>query len=361
MQFTKEETMKAKGIAILLLCFYHIFYKINIIENFHLKSILPTDFVIEIIPMTIICGWIFVFLSAYGLSVQFNKKRAEEKIDIWLLKRWFSLMKGYWFVYILKFVFYFCVNQNPLEKYQFNIFYVLADFLGLADYFGTPMLNGLHWYMCLAQMIILLVPLFVLLFGKLGWGMLFFLFITFPFLEKAISSPYGGPYVNYLFVIGLGVVFAECNLFEKLKKKKSIKKYLGAICILICIVLFCYSRYRLLQIVSFDTRRLPSIMFAFAAVLIVVFSFCYCGGILGKILIVLGKHSGNMYLQHTLFITWCLKYLLPLKYMLLISLAVTVLSFVGSIFIEILKKWTRYNYYMERLYSYIEAFRIRWD
>ncbi|MBS6765015.1 MAG: hypothetical protein KH304_15740, partial [Clostridium sp.] len=115
--FKRIDTLKVKGIAISLLLFHHLFYSTARIEAngvvFHLLS---QDTVEGLATASRICVWIFAFLSAYGLTSKYIKEDIKRP-TIFIAKSWISLMKSYWFIYIIVFILSFIFFNNPLEIY----------------------------------------------------------------------------------------------------------------------------------------------------------------------------------------------------------------------------------------------------
>ena len=72
-EFTKDETFKAKSIAILLLIFHHMYLSTdNIAAKINLK-VVDADVIATIAKDARFCVWIFVFLSAYGMTITYEK------------------------------------------------------------------------------------------------------------------------------------------------------------------------------------------------------------------------------------------------------------------------------------------------
>lgn len=116
--FKRIDTLKVKGIAISLLLFHHLFYSTARIEaNGVVFHIFSQDTVEGLATASRICVWIFAFLSAYGLTCKYIKEDIKRP-TIFIAKSWISLMKSYWFIYIIVFILSFIFFNNPLEIYQ---------------------------------------------------------------------------------------------------------------------------------------------------------------------------------------------------------------------------------------------------
>lgn len=104
----KQQTTKIKGVAILLLLFHHLFYSASRMEEnqmvFHLVS---ETFVQNIALCARVCVWIFAFLSAFGLSRKYRMLSSShdgQSVNQFIKAHWISLMKPYWFVFVLIFL-----------------------------------------------------------------------------------------------------------------------------------------------------------------------------------------------------------------------------------------------------------------
>lgn len=96
MSFTKEDTARAKGVGILLLMFHHLFYNPNFIENHGMEFwLIPKNVIQPIAVGARVCVWIFVFLSVYGLTIQYEAARGRETTLQFYVKRWLSLLKAF--------------------------------------------------------------------------------------------------------------------------------------------------------------------------------------------------------------------------------------------------------------------------
>lgn len=133
MSFTKEDTARAKGVGILLLMFHHLFYNPNFIENHGMEFwLIPKNVIQPIAVGARVCVWIFVFLSVYGLTIQYEAARGRETTLQFYVKRWLSLLKAFWPAYIVVFIGYWIVRGNPMSVYENNPIRLGLDAFGLA-------------------------------------------------------------------------------------------------------------------------------------------------------------------------------------------------------------------------------------
>ena len=160
--FDKNETLKAKGIAICLLLFHHLFFNKARVQNggIHLMFLNGIDRLNAWGTDARVCVWMFAFLSAYGLSLQYRKRAPADSAGRcrFVGHYWLSLMKPYWFVFVLQLLLSFFLFKPPSAVYQGNWFYPVVCFFGWSDLFQTPMPSAVWWYMCFAQIVVLMVP-----------------------------------------------------------------------------------------------------------------------------------------------------------------------------------------------------------
>lgn len=352
--FTKKETMKAKGIAICLLLFHHLFYsESRLINNEVIFNIIPENIILRLGLMCRICVWIFAFLSAYGLTCQYLQKKNSESVEEFVFKRWFSVMKSYWFVYIIFFVLSFIFFKKPYTIYEGRFLYGVLDFLGISDFFATPMMSAVWWYICFSQVMIFLLPVIILFCKKFGWISIGISFVGMQYLDVGIKSTYGGLYVIYLLVTLLGVICAQKNVFDKIKfEEKNILVYVlkGTILSLV-LAIFCYVRTK---IVDMDVWNIGSLINAFVALGVCIFSFKYIRiKKVEKILMFLGQHSGNIFLCHAFFYVYYERYIYYTKNVFFSWLTLMLISVFVSMLIEYVKKVIKYNEDMSLLYNHI--------
>lgn len=351
--FKKIDTLKVKGIAISLLLFHHLFYSSARIQGngviFHLLS---QGIVEKLATASRICVWIFAFLSAYGLTCKYIKEEVKRP-SIFVAKNWLSLMKPYWFVYIIVFLLSFLCLNNPLEIYQNKVSYLVLDALGLADFFASPMLSNVWWYMCFAQILLLVLPAIIIFCRKFGWISYLLIFIGIQYISGGILSNFGGEYINYLLVIVLGVLCAQNNFFDKVKRKPNhlIGKVME-LCVLVGAIFVCL--YLRLVLEEFDVWKVRSILSSLAVLCICWLTYKYLTNkVIETILSFLGKHSGNIFMTHAILYTYYPNIVYYSKNVILSWLTILIISLCISIILEKLKDLTKYNNIMKAIHNKI--------
>lgn len=357
--FTKEDTLKVKGIAIILLLFHHLFIATSRIEANGIKFLFCSqDFIQQIAAGARICVWIFAFLSAYGLSIQYLKNKDNESSKNFILRHWFSLLKPYWFIYLIFLGLSFVFFQNPVSIYQQNVLYAVLDFFGISDFFGTPILVNVWWYMCLAQCILICIPLLNKVCQISGYATFFIAFILMQYLSAGIHSESGGSYINYFLVIVLGVLCAQNNFFEKasLKSRYKILNFFEAVLLFCGFVFFMYLR---VQYSNVDKFRVTTAFCGFSVLCICLLSHKYLNNkCLKKILTFLGKHSGNIFMTHTFVYLYYPELIYWSKNVIVSWISLICLSCIISFVLEKIKSIIKYNEGINRIQSFLLKSKI---
>lgn len=331
--FTKESTNIAKGIAILLMLFYHLFS--NPSDNALMQvnhSPLPESIFLLLAGFGKVCVAIFVFLTAYGISVNLFSKKDFSLKDAYkgTPKRLGKLVFNFAFMFLF-------VNIIWFRHFQYAVCYgegkqgVLAfilDAFGLSHLFGTPMMNMTWWYMSVAYTLVFFVPLMAFLCKKTGHSFIGIAFLL-PFLlplENDISS--------YFFVMALGIVSAYGNWFEKIINSK----IPAAVRIIIEIALIALGVF--IRENAFVQEKILYFTDALIAFVIILFAADCIGAVPGlrKVFAFLGKHSMNIFFTHTFFYLILYRnYVFRFRYAIVTYLIVLACSLLLSLILEGLK------------------------
>lgn len=192
--FSKQQSLQIKGGAIILLLFHHLFYTASRFEPYGVTPwFLSEERLIIVATAARVCVWIFVFVSAYGIATLFEQKVPEKSICRFVFERWISLMKGYWFIYPLAFILLTVTGNEVFAQYKNSLICMFIDWSGWSDFFKTPTLMGGWWYMCFAQILVIVMPVCIGWCKKWNYLMLPFILLATQYIDKSgIISPYGG-------------------------------------------------------------------------------------------------------------------------------------------------------------------------
>ena len=332
--FPKESTEIAKGLAILLMLFYHLFS--NAYDNVLMKvnySPLSEDLFLMLAKFGNICVSVFVFLTAYGISVNLFRKE-----NLNLTEAYKGTLKRAGKLYLNFFLVFAVANLLWFRYFDYALLYgggkqgvlaFLADALSISHFFGTPTLNMTWWYMSVAYTLVFIVPLLTVLCKKTGH----------PFLGVAFLIPFLFPVENdiarYFFVMALGIYVAYTNLFEIILNSKV--PFAIRTIIEICFVAFSvFAREN--EFVQSNLLYLTDAFFAFGIILLSGDVIAAIPGV-RKVFAFLGKHSMNMYFTHTFFYLILYRdYIFRFRYAGITFLLLVAVSLAFSVLLEALKK-----------------------
>ena len=331
--FSKESSKIAKGLAILLMLFYHLFYsKPDNLDMGVIFSPIPENVFLTMARFGNICVAVFVMITAYGLSAKLFEKENPTLMEACgnSFKRAGKLLFHFAFMFV-------CVNLLWFHWFDYAVTFgkgkqgVLAFFLdglGLSHLFNSPTINMTWWYMSLAYTLVFLVPLLAFAMKKTGYS----------FLGIALLTPYilplGEDVSRYFFVIAIGIAAAYGNWFEKILNSKMhfALRWLIEIAL---IVLSVFIRDN-----EFVKTNLIAPADALIAFVIILFAVDCIGFIpvIRTVAAFLGKHSMNIFFVHTFFyLILYRKYVYYFGYAPLTFLILLGLSLALSLAIEGLK------------------------
>ena len=295
--FDKSTTNIIKGIAVLLLLFHHLFLKNDrLIANGVVISDGVYNLLYAYIVQARICVWIFVFISGYGLAKSFSK---DEKCGKFIVHHWLSLMKQWWIVMLFMAVIYQVFVGNLIDYYQHSIKLFLLDVIEWNDFFDYPRILG-SWYLCFAQILIIIFPLLYIFCKKYGYLSLPIFYIVMQFIGDGINSSGGGAYIQYIPAAIGGIISAQYGIFEILLAKNQsnrIVTFLKGTILLMGIAILSEIRYRVT-----DTNYICSILAVFIVFGICLFTAKYiCKLKIKGILEFLGENSAILFMSNVFF------------------------------------------------------------
>ena len=346
--FTKKDTNRCKGIAILMMLFHHLFndyeeYAGYVVEYWPLTG----DQTIHLGLLCKVCVTIFVFLSGYGIAAVYTAKFGKKEPDrqqLWkfTISRYWKLMAGYWFIFILALLFSW-LGRTPEQAYGTDlktaVVYFIIDFFGLSFAFHTPTLNPTWWYMSVALYIIFLMPFIMRLVKKTGSFLVLAagLFLLQLLEIQSVAS-------TYVFGLLLGVFCFENEIFTRWMRRFEKKKgsfFIKSMMLFLITVLLLKFRmnYNYYGIVD------GLIAMTLCGFSMMVFSKI---PLVNRGLEILGVHSANIFLIHNLLYSYYfLGFYYSFRYPAVILAVLTVTSLLISAAIERIKIWSRYEKVMK--------------
>lgn len=364
-EFSKNNTLALKGIAIIMMMFHHCFLAAKRFKGYDVSFFpLNQGTVIEISLFFKICVSIFAFITGYGLMLSISKllekkETTGKEVGKWTIGRLIKTLSGYWIIVVLSLIICQLINGRTgsvlfKDGIVSGIVNVIMNLFGLCDLFGVKNLNSTWWYMSLAVLFIISIPIFAKMFKKYGYFVTLALVIALP---RIIGWKFSvNTYISFLFPVLLGMICAEQNLlvkfanFKIIKKNKIADKVLKFI-IETAIFVLLYMLYNNLKV-----DRFYEIMNGVIPMYIIMYfyEFYLDIPILKNILGFLGKHSMNIFLIHTFIrATYLENFIYSRGNFIVIAAVLLGLSLAISIILEFFKKLIRYDNLINKLIEVI--------
>lgn len=338
-----KETNILKAFGIVLMFFHHLFYERVNFQDYEIRFLLFMESrVVSLALMFKVCVAIFVFATAYGTTKSLNvkQKNGEIKISEYAIGRYFKLMFGFWFIWILAQATSFIGDRYLIygDDMRRRIKYMVIDFFASANLLGTPTLNATWWYMSFAILLVFFVPIIWFAVKRLGVGAIM-LAIYLPCLMGHNTS---SSMNFYLFTIVIGILSAEYNWLEKIREyaKSSLLKRILIIlgCSGMLLALIYARKFAVSTIIVSIYDGMFSLILAALCVMISDIPAISQG------LEFIGKHSMNMFLTHTFIKAYYFQdFSYRWKYPVLILIVLVVDTLLLSVVIEWIKKIIGYN------------------
>ena len=349
MKYDIRQINIAKGTALLLQLWHHLFYRspeyyglftsVRVIDGIPLES--------YIARYCKVCVALFFFLSAYGMfkSLQKNSRRdpqggaAAQVRFVW--RHLVRLLMDFWYIYLIFVPLGICFGVYFWEVYQGNVLYGLYDFFCLSFFTRTPSMNSSWWYMSMILAFYLLLPLL----GKLTEvcpavavaAALFFMLVPKGFFPRDVSR-----ITEWLAPILSGMLFARFDCFERIGRCVP-RRWQGLLLTVPAVAFFAYHRFKAGESVRFD---------ALFALSILLFCYLVLSRIpgLSRVLAWVGGYSGPIYMFHTfVFLLYGKPFIYWFRYPVLIYAVMLALCLLIAVGLRYLKKLIRYDRLTKRL------------
>lgn len=170
--FDKRQTNIAKGVALLLLLWHHLFYnspqKYEMFTSVFLLRGVPIE--CQIARFCKVCVSVFLLLSGYGLTKSFSKYYKQNSVDgklplkkncRYVVNHLVGLLSDYWMIFIIFVPMGLLFGKNFFSYYGTNPIYYLADFFGVSYLFFqySYTMNVTWWFMSIIIVYYLIFPL----------------------------------------------------------------------------------------------------------------------------------------------------------------------------------------------------------
>jgi len=321
----KEETQIMKGVAILLMIFYHLFDQLDVDNQLHNLLYIGNVPLCYILSKASNPVSFFLFLGGYGLY------KVNERGDRHKFSRVLRLYIHYWLTLVVFVTIGYFIKPDIYPGGGITILY---NFTGFFTTYNITM-----WFLLPYVILSLLAPAIFRIMSKFkAFPIIIFTLIIHIGTSFCISR-YGDKYlftnlwlytpllvIHLLFSFSLGVLAARQHYFERLREFARTFKYSDIIAwggVITLVLISCVFRYN----------------FFYAALLISCLYLCNIKGTFRRVLINLGNQSMNMWMIHGWFCYNLFReFTYSFRYPGCIMLFLVIISYACSLVINIIAK-----------------------
>ncbi len=319
--FSKNHTQIAKGIAIMLMMYYHLFaFQARIhCEYFSVLNVFGVDIQTIVAYFCKICVGIFVFVSGIGLYYS-NSHKQGNIISQYksLFVRALRFLTNFWIIFLI-----FIPIGIFIGVYKFNIIDIVLAFFGM----NPGVYAGEWWFVSCYITLLFIFPCFNYLLSKQKIHkklIIIFIYCSIYLLGRIVIKFFGSNifFDNYfwylenveiLSVFFVGMICAKFNVYGRLLNFFVNKINIKIILITVLIISV------LIRVVFSNTSTSMAVDFIVVPIFVFAVTTLLYDTSISKFFILMGKHSTNIWLSHTF---WCYYFWQPLVFLPYISTAI---------------------------------------
>lgn len=283
----------------------------------------------------------------------------KKEIFNWSIDRIIKTLSGFWIIAILAYIICQIINgKTETVFFQkgtiYGIVQLVVNFFGLSNLFKTATICSAWWYMSIAILFIIFVPIFAKIFKKYNYFTTLAVVVALP---RILGWEYvNSSFISFLFPVLLGMICAENNLLVRIANFKIVKKdYLNKalkFIIEMIIIIGLAILYTKLPNYQFYEIRYGIIPFFLICYL---YEFLIDLPIIRSVLKFLGKHSMNIFLIHEFIRTDYLnEWIYSFNNFAKIAVVLLLVSLAISIILELFKKLIRYEEWIQKLQNLLK-------
>ena len=334
--FSVKDSQVTKGIAVFLLLIHHLFVNPADWKGYPLRFFaVSAEQMVKIAAASKVCVAIFLFLTAYGMTIKYKKTAGTNKDAVRIaLTKYVSILFSFLFVFLLTHLAWYVLNNGTNLQIYGNgmqaVWTFAMDALGISFFLGTATLNGVWWYMSLLFCVLCLLPVMWKLQAYMG-------VLILPaacLLPAALGL--NGYMLPYLPTLALGVCAADSSLIEKIGAVGGANKGIRVLKWCVYVLLFG-SAFVLRGNGVFNISVTNGVL----SLLCVLLVYEIIGRIplISGVLQLFGKYSFGIFVTHSLFILYFFDgKLFSLKYGILIIAVLAVVSLTLAVILTKLEK-----------------------
>ncbi len=227
--FSKHVTLAAKGIAILLMLFHHLFYDAPGFVDQYAVSAVPLSWpaLNSLSYYAKLCVSVFVFLTGYGMAIRMSSQDNRHR-ERYAVSRFLKLESSIVFLYLFSLLTAVLDPSRILAYFQEGhlkgIWMMLLDALGLGKFFDTVMFNNSWWYLSFAIFLIFLMPVALKLCEQFG-----ICSVVLAGMVTTFGLDQSRAFSLYLFTFFLGIFLARASLISRIRAYCQSRRHAAAL------------------------------------------------------------------------------------------------------------------------------------
>lgn len=357
-EFSKKDTYITKGVLVILLLIHHVldpFYSYSEVVQWRFLNKELADPFIAFFCKQCVGG--FVFLTVYGITKAYKKCEANDKNMLKIMGvRLVKLYAAFEVIFVANLLYRKWQDLPIKEVYmsgegKFESVQMILDALGFAFYYKTPTMNVTWWYMMLAVLILVTVPILYYLYRKLGLLLIpLSLLVPIHIFNQTDFS-------TVVSTMVLAMVFADRQVFERIDAVRLFHSKIAAnVIIFLTSILTLKLVYEYVKFFKEGWHMYP---LGAIAICVLVYKFIACLPIMSKVLEFLGKHAGNIFMAHTfIYYYYYTDFIYSFAYPVRIVLVLLGCSLALSVVLELVKKYSGYTACVNKLCNKINGITI---
>lgn len=297
-EFSKKDTNITKGVLVVLLLIHHVFDPFfdysEVVQWRFLSQELANPFIAFFCKQ---CVGGFVFLTVYGITKAYKNCEMNEKNVLRIMGvRLVKLYAAFEVIFVCNLL-YRKIKHIPIKEVymsgegKFEPVQMILDALGFAFYYKTPTMNVTWWYMALAVLILVTVPVLFYIYKKVGLALVPIALLV-PLLVWNQTN-----YTTVVSTMVVAMVFADRQVFERIDTIRLFNSKLVTNCIILLGSLL--SLKIVYEYVKFFEEGWHMYPLGAVAICVLVYKVLALIPILNVALQFIGKHSGNIFMIHT--------------------------------------------------------------
>lgn len=296
-----------------------------------------------------ICVALFVFITGFGITRKCEYLCKQNfTVDIYIrlcMSRLYKLFFNYWFIFLLALIYSGITGKMQFSKsYSENyVMEFLIDWFGFASLLHSNTFNPTWWYVSLAVILIVTVPVIYFFYKKYSYKFCICVWI----LSLIIGEMYYYPISRYGIVAMMGIIFADKYWFDNfityICNCTINKKMMILFFSLFIIIVSFYFTFKLNYFYTVGVYDCLGVLGIISMLCILQENFLFI-----KFLKFLGRHSMNIFYFHTfIFYFWYNEFIYSFQYPVFITSVLLIICLFVSMVIEYIKKVTGFKRLIE--------------